>query len=167
MLLYLNTDFSGGRSNGLPAISKNFPQFVVIRTVKGVGIVDKAEVDVFLELSCFFNDLMDFDNLISDSCAFTKSSLNIWKFMVHLLLKSGLENFEHYFVSMWDEYNYEVVWVLFGIGMKTDFFQSCGHCWKVPHINFKDTHKLKVKSLQNIFYENGNQKRTGFLYQTK
>ena len=79
---------------------KNFPQFVVIHTVKGFGEVNKAEVDVFLELSCFFNDLMDVGNLISGFSAFSKSSLNIWKFMVHILLKPGLENFEHYFASM-------------------------------------------------------------------
>ena len=79
---------------------KNFPQFVVIHTVKGFGVVYKAEVDVFLELSWFFDDLMDVDNLISGSSAFSKSSLNIWKFTVHVLLKPGLENFEHYFPSM-------------------------------------------------------------------
>jgi len=79
---------------------KNFPQFVVIHTVKGFGIVNKAEVDVFLELSCFFDDPMDVGNLISGSSDFSKFSLNIWKFMVHVLLKPGLENFEHYFASM-------------------------------------------------------------------
>ena len=79
---------------------KNFPQFAVIHTVKGFGIVNKAEVDVFLELSCFFNDPVDVGNLISGSSAFTKSSLNIWKFMVHILLKPGLENFEHHFASV-------------------------------------------------------------------
>ena len=78
---------------------KNF-QFVVIHTVKGFGRVNKAEVDVFLKLSCFFDDPADVGNLISDSSAFSKSSLNTWKFMVHVLLKPGLENFEHYFVSM-------------------------------------------------------------------
>ena len=78
---------------------KNFPQFVVIYTVKGFGIANKAEVDVFLELTCLFNDPVDVGNLISGSSAFSKSSLNIWKFMVHVLLKPGLENFEHYFAS--------------------------------------------------------------------
>ena len=76
-----------------------------LNTVKGFGIVNKAEVNVFLELSYFFNDSMDVDNLISGSSAFSKSSLNIWKFMVHILLKPGLENFEHYFASTWDECN--------------------------------------------------------------
>ena len=78
---------------------KNFPQFVVIYTVKGFGIVNKAEVDVFLEFSSFFYDPVDVGNLISGSSAFSKSSLNIWKFMVHVLLKLGLENFEHYLLA--------------------------------------------------------------------
>ena len=75
---------------------QNFPQFVLIYRVKGFGIVNKAEIDVFLELSCFLDDQVDFGNLISGSSAFSKSNLNIWKFMVHLLLKPGLEDFEHY-----------------------------------------------------------------------
>ena len=79
---------------------QNFPQFIVIHTVKGFGIVNKAEINVFLELSCFFNDLADVGNLISGSSVFSKSSLNIWKFTVHVFLKPGLENFEHYFTSM-------------------------------------------------------------------
>ena len=79
---------------------KNFPQFVVIHTVKDFGIVNKAEVDVFLEFSCFFYDPADVGNFISGSSAFSKSSLNMWKFMVHVLLKPGLENFEHYFSSV-------------------------------------------------------------------
>ena len=77
-----------------------FPRFTVILTVKGFGIVNKAEIDVFLDLSCFFNDPMDVGNLISGSSAFFKTSLNIWKFTVHVLLKPGLENFEHYFTSV-------------------------------------------------------------------
>ena len=79
---------------------KNFTQFIMIHTVKGFGIVNKAEIDVFLELSCFFDDPADVDNLKSGSSAFSKTSLNIWKFMVHILLKPGSENFEHYFTSM-------------------------------------------------------------------
>ena len=81
-------------------ILKNFPHFVVIHTVRGFGMVNKAKVDVSLELSCFFDDPADVGNLISGSSAFSKSSLNIWKFMVHVLLKAGLENFEHYFASV-------------------------------------------------------------------
>ena len=84
---------------------KNFSQFVVIHTDTGFGVVNKAEVDVFLELSCFFDDPMDVGSLISGSSGFSKSSLNIWKFW--FTLKPGLENFEHYFASVWDEY---IVW---------------------------------------------------------
>ena len=79
---------------------QNFPQFIVIHTVKGFGIVNEAEVDAFLEFSCFFYDLMYVGSLISGSSAFSKTSLNIWKFSVHVPLKPGLENFEHYFASV-------------------------------------------------------------------
>ena len=79
---------------------QNFSQFIMIHTVKGFGIVNKAEIDVFLELSCFFDDLANVGNLISGFSAFSKTSLNIWKYMVHVLLKPGLENFEHYFTSV-------------------------------------------------------------------
>ena len=101
MLPDLHTGFSRGRSGGLvfPSL-EDFPQFIVIHTVEGFGIVNKAEIDVFLELSCFFDELADVGNLISGSSAFSKTSLNIWKFTVHVLLKPGLENFEHYFTSV-------------------------------------------------------------------
>jgi len=79
---------------------QNFPQFIVIHTVKGFGIVNEVEIDVFLELSCFFDDPTDVCNLTSGSSAFSKTGLNIWKFTVHVLLKPGLENFEHYFISV-------------------------------------------------------------------
>ena len=79
---------------------KNFPEFVVIHTVKGFGIVNKAEIDVFLELSCFFDDPTDVSDLISSSSDFSKSSLNIWNFIVHILLKPNLENLEHYFANV-------------------------------------------------------------------
>ena len=92
-----------------PHLLKNFPQFIVIHTVKGFGIVSKAEIDVFLEISGFFHDPADVGNLISGSSAFSKSSLDIWKFTVHVLFKHGLENFEHYFTSMGDECNCVVV----------------------------------------------------------
>ena len=82
---------------------QNFPQLIVIHTVKGFGIVNQAEIDVFLELSCFFHDPVDVGNLISGSSAFSKTSLNTRKFTVYVLLKPGLENFEHHFTSMWDE----------------------------------------------------------------
>ena len=112
----------------------NFSQSVVVHTVKGFGIVNKSEVDVFLELSCLFDDPADVGNLISGSSAFSKISWNIWNFMVHVLLKPGLENFQPYFTSMWDECNCGVVWAFFGIVFlwdwkKTDLFRPCSHCW--------------------------------------
>ena len=107
---------------------QNFPQFIVIHTVEGFGIVNKAEIDVFLELSCFFNDPADVGNLISDSSAFSISSLNIWKFTVHIWLKPGLEDFEHYFTSVWDECNCVVVWAFFGI----DFLWDWNENWPFP-----------------------------------
>ena len=106
----------------------SFPQFVVIHTVKGFVVVHKAEVDIFLEFSYFFYDSMDVGNLISDSSAFSKSSLNIWKFSVHELLKSGLENFEYYFTSMWDECNCAAVWSFFGIAFPWDWNEN----WPFP-----------------------------------
>ena len=94
---------------------QNFPQFIVIHTVKGFGIVNKAEIDVFLELSCLFPDPADVGNLISGSSAFSKTSLNIRTFTVHVLLKPGLESFKHCFTSVWDECNCTIVWAFFGI----------------------------------------------------
>ena len=96
----MHTDFLGGRSGGLVFLSLEQFSTVVIHTVKGFGVVNKTEVDVFLELSCVFNDPTDVGNLISGSSAFSKSSLNTCKFSVHILLKPGLENFEHYFASV-------------------------------------------------------------------
>ena len=106
---------------------------MVIYTVKGFGIVNKAEVDVFLELSCFFCDPTDIGNLISCSSAFSKSNLNIWKFSVHVLLRPDLENFEHSLLAcemsaIVQYFEHSLTLPFFGIGMKTDLFQSCGHC---------------------------------------
>ena len=103
---------------------QNFPQFIVIHTVKGFGIVNKAEIDVFLELSCFFDDPADVGNLTSGSSAFSKTSLNIWKFMVHVLLKPGLENFKHHFTSELDECNCVVVGAFFGIAFLWDWNEN-------------------------------------------
>ena len=103
---------------------KNFPQFAVIHIVKGFGIVDKAEVGIFLELSCFFDDPADIGNFISGSSAFSKDSLNIWKFTVHLLLKPDLENFELYFTSVWDECNCAVASAFFGIAFLWDWNEN-------------------------------------------
>ena len=112
---------------------QNFPQFAVIHTVKSFRVVNEAEIDVFLELSCISYDPADVGNLISGSSSFSKTSLNIWKFSVHVLLKPDLGNFEHYLASVWAKCNCEVVWTFFGIafqiGMKIDLSQSCGHCY--------------------------------------
>ena len=107
---------------------KNFLWFVVLHIVKGFGIVNKEEVDVFLDLSCFFDDPADIGNLISGSSAFSKSSLNTWKFTVHVLFKPGLENFEHYFTRVWDECNGGVVWAFFGIAFLWDWHKN----WPFP-----------------------------------
>ena len=115
------------RWSGIP-ILKNFPQFLVIHTVKRIGVVHKQEVDIFLELSCFLNDPMDVGILISGTSAFSKSSLNTWKFTVHVLLKPGLKRFEHYFASLWDDCNCEVVWSFFGIAFLWDW----NEIWPFP-----------------------------------
>ena len=92
----------------------------MIHTVNGFGIVNKAEVNVFLELTCFFDDQTDVGNLVSGSSTYSKSSLNTWKFMVHILLKPGFKNFELYFASVWDEHTFVVVWAFFGIAFFGD-----------------------------------------------
>ena len=115
------------RWSGMP-ISFRIFQFVVIHTEKSFGIVNKAEVGVFLELSHFSDDPTDVDNLISGSSAFSKTSLNIWQFMVHILLKPGLEDFEHYFASMWHECNCVLVWTFFGIAFLWDWNEN----WPFP-----------------------------------
>ena len=103
---------------------QNFPQFIVIHTVKGFGIVTKAEIDVFLECPCFLYDPVDAGSLISGSSTFSKSSLNIWKFMVHMLLKPDLEAFEQDFASMWPACSFEIVWTFFGIAFLWDWREN-------------------------------------------
>ena len=112
---------------------KKFPQFVVIQTVKDFSVVIETEVDVFLEFSCFFDDPTDVGNLISGSSTVSKSSLSIWKFSVHVLLRPDLENFEHSLLAcemsaIVQYFEHSLTLPFFGIGMKTDLFQSCGHC---------------------------------------
>ena len=113
-LTYIQISQEAGKVVWYSHLFKNFPQFVVIHTVKGFGMVTKTEIHVFMELSSFFNDPVDIGNLICVSSAFSKSSLNLWKFRIHILLKCGLENFEHYFASVCDECNCAVVWTFFG-----------------------------------------------------
>ena len=131
---------------------KNFPQFVVIHTVKSFGIVNKAKVDTFLELSCFFDDPADVGNLISGSSAFSKSSLNIWKFTVHVLLKGGLENFEHYFISMWDECNCEVIWTFFGIAFPWDWNENWPFPVLWPLLSFPNLLAYWVQHFHSIIF---------------
>ena len=103
---------------------ENFPQFVVIHTVKGFRVVSEAEVAAFLEFPCFFYDSTDVSSLISGSSAFSISSLNIWEFLVHVLLKLSLKDFEHYFASLWNESSCVVVWTFFGIALLWKAFCS-------------------------------------------
>ena len=128
---------------------KNFPQFVVIHTVKGFGVVNYAEIDVFWN-SCFFDDPGDIGYLISGSSAFSKTSLNIWKFMVHVLLKPGLENFEHYFASMWDECNCAVVWTSFGIVFLCDWNENWPFPVLWPLLSFPDLLAYWVQHFHSI-----------------
>ena len=114
MLPDLHTDFSRGRSGGLVFhLLKNFPVYCDPPSQR--LIVNKAEIDVFLKLPCFFHDPENVGILISCSSAFSKTSLNMWKFTIHVLLKPGLENFKHYFTSVWDVCNCAVVWAFFCI----------------------------------------------------
>ena len=137
---------------GIP-ISLRIFQFVVIHTVKGFGIVNKAEVDVFLKLSCFFYDPTDVGKFISGSSAFSKSSLNIWKFTIHLLLKPGLKNFEHYFTSMWDEYNCVVVWAFVGIAFLWDWSENWPFPVLWPLLSFPNWLAYWVEHFHSIIFQ--------------
>ena len=138
---------------------KNFPQFVVIHIVKGFGVVNEGEVDCFLEFFAFSM----IPQILKIWSIFSKSSLNIWNFSVHVLLKPSLENFEHYFANVWDECNCEVIWaffgIAFGIGMKTDLLQYCGHfrvfqiCW-LYILSFGWFATYSKQSLNFIYYYN-------------
>ena len=140
------------RWSGTP-ISFRIFQFSVIHTVKGFGIVNKAEIDVFLELSCFFNDPVDVGNLISGSSAFSKTSLNIWKFSVHILLKPGLENFDHYFTSMRDECNCAVVWAFFGIAFLWDWKENWSFPVLGPLLSFPNLLAYWVQQFHSIIFQ--------------
>ena len=132
---------------------QHFPQFIVIHTVKGFGIVNKAEIDVFLELSSFFHDSADVGNLISGSSAFSKTSLNIWKFMVHVLLKLGLESFENYFTSMWDECNCAVVWAFLGIAFLCDWDENWLFLVLWPLLSFPNLLAYWVQHFHSIIFQ--------------
>ena len=132
---------------------QNFPQFTVIHTVKGFGLVNKAEMDVFLKLSCFSHDPADVGNLISVSSAFSKTSLNIWNFMVHLLLKPGLENFEHYFTSMWDECSCVVLWAFFGIAFLCNWNENGPFPVLWPLLSFPNLPAYWVQHFDSIIFQ--------------
>ena len=134
-------------------LSQNFPQFIVIHTVKGFGIVNKAEIDVFLELSCFFPWSSGCWQFNLWSSAFSKTSLNIREFMVHILLKPGLENFEHYFTSMWDECNCVVVWALFRVAFLWDWNENWPFPVLWPLLSFQDLLAYWVQHFHSIIFQ--------------
>ena len=152
--LDLHTAFSRGRSGGLifPSLSE-FSTVYCDPHSQNFGIVNKAEIDVFLELSCFFRDPADVGNLISGSSAFSKTSLNIWKFMVHVLLKPVLENFEHYFTSMWDESNCAIVWAFFGIAFLWDWNENWLFPVLWPLLSFPNLLAYWVQHYQSIIFQ--------------
>ena len=133
--------------SGIP-ISFIIFQFVLIHTVKGFDIVN-----VFLKLSCFFDDPGDVGNLISGSSAFSKITMNIWKFMDHVLLKPGLENFEHYFTSVWDECNCVVVWVFFGIAFLWDWNENWPFPVLWPRLSFPNLLAYSVQHFHSIIFQ--------------
>ena len=130
---------------------KNFSQFVVIHTVKGFSVIIEGELDVFLEFSCFFYDAAVVGNLISGS-AFSKSSLNIWKFFVHVLLKPSLEKFEHYFASVWNECNCVVVWTFFAVGFLWDWNENWPFPDMWPLLNFPNLLAYWVLHFHSIIF---------------
>ena len=132
---------------------QNLPQFIVIYRVKGFGIVNKAEIDVFLELSCFFHDPADVGNLISRSSTFSKTSLNISKFTVHVLLKPGLENVEHYFTSMWDECNCVVIWAFVSIAFLWDWNENWPFPVLWPLLSFPNLLAYWVQHFHSIIFQ--------------
>ena len=132
---------------------KNFPQFVVVHTVKGFVIVNKAEVDVFLELCCFFNDPTDVGNLISGFSTFSKTSVNIWNFIVNELLKPGLEKFEHYFTNMWYGCNCAVVWAFFSIAFLWDWNENWPFPVLWPLLSFPNLMAYWVQHFHSIIFQ--------------
>ena len=145
---------------------QHFPQFIVIHRVKGFGIVNKAEIDVFLELSSFVHDPVDVGNLISGSSAFSKTSLSIREFMVHVLLKPDLENFEHYFTSMWDECNCAVVWAFFGIAFLWNWNENWPFLVLWPLLSFANLLAYWVQHFHSIIFQDLKQLNWNFITST-
>ena len=155
LLLDLHTDFSGSRSGGLvfPFLEEFSTVFFVIHTFKGFGVVNKAEIDVFLELSWFSDDSTDVGNLISGSSAFSKSSLNTWNFSVHILLKPGLGNFQQYFARAWDECICAVVWTFFGIAFPWDWNENWPFPVLWPLLSFPNLLAYWVQHFHSIIFQ--------------
>ena len=152
MLLDLHTDFSAGGSGSLVFPSVEEFSTVCCNLHNQRLWLSKAEVDAFLELSCFFNDPTDVGNLISGSSAFSKSSWNIWKFTVQVLLKPGLENFEHYITSVWDEFNCVVVWAFFGIAFLWDWNENWPFPVLWPLLSFPNWLAYLVQHFHSIIF---------------
>ena len=132
---------------------KNFPQFVVIHIIKGFSIVSKAEIDVFLEFSCFLYDPVDVGNLSSGSSAFSKSNLDTWKFSVHMLLEPHLENFEHYFASVWNECSCAIVWTFFCIAFLWDWNENWPFPVLWPLLSFPNLLAYWVQHFHSIIFQ--------------
>ena len=152
-LTYIQISQEAGQVAWYSHLFQDFPQFIVIHTVKGFVIVNKAEIDVFLELYCFFHDPADVGNLVSGSSAFSKTSLNIWKFTVHVLLKPGLENFEHYFTSVWDECNCVVVSAFFDIAFLWDWNENWPFPVLWPLLSFPNLLAYWVQHFHSIIFQ--------------
>ena len=150
-LAYIQISQEAGQLVWYSHLLKNFLQFVVIHTVKSFSIINKADVDFFLALSCFFNEWIDVGNLISGSSAFSKSSLNIWKFTVHVLLKPGLENFEHYFTSVWDECNCVVAF--FSTAFLWDWNENWPFSVLWPLLSFPNLLSYCVQHFHSIIFQ--------------
>ena len=148
-LICIQISQEAGKVIWYPHLLKNFPQFVVIHTVKGFDVVNKAEVDVFLELSRFFYDPINVGNLISGSSAFSQSSLNIWKFSVHILLKPHLENF----AIMWNGCNCAVVWTFFGIAFLWDWNEPWHFPVLWPPLSFPNLLAYWVQHFNSIIFD--------------
>ena len=151
--MFLKISQEAGQVVWYSRLSQNFPQFIVIHTVKGFGLVNKAEIDVVLEFSCFFHDPADVGSLISGSFAFSKTSLNIREYTVHVLLKPGLENFEHYFTSVWDECSCAVVWSFFGIAFLWNWNENWPFPVLSPLLSFPNLLAYWVQPFHSIIFQ--------------
>ena len=151
-LTYIQVSQESGKVVWYSHLFKNFPQFVVIHTVKGFSITNEAEVDVFLEFPFFFCDLMVVGNLISDSSAFSKSCLYIWKFLVQVLLKPRLTNFEHYFASMWNESSCVVFWTFFTIALLWNWNENWPFPVLWPRLSFPNLLACWMQHFNSIIF---------------